>query len=310
MAENADSTTGLLPIRDVARQTGVNPVTLRAWERRYGLIRPQRTGKGHRLYSAEQIEQIHTILRWLERGVAVGQVKRLLDEPAPVDVAGVGHWREQQDTWLRSIGQLAEGSLEDSFNRATALYPADTLCRQLLLPLLARLQQHWNHPSGARVEQVFFLSWLRTKLGVRVHNGNRLHAGAPLLLLNLSEQPMQPQLWLCAWLASEAGCPVRVLDSAIPAPELAFAVGRMNARAVLLYASQRLDLGYLSRLLGDFECPRVLCGSAARIHEPELSGLATLALAEDPLFALQCLQRLGVLAPLKDVEDGAPSCAS
>src|SRR5690606_22280208 len=176
-------------------------------------------------------------------------------EPAPVDVAGVGHWREQQDTWLRSIGQLAEGSLEDSFNRATALYPAETLCRQLLLPLLARLHQHWNHTSGARVEQVFFLSWLRTKLGVRLHHGNRLHGGAPLLLLNLAQHSMEPQLWLCAWLASNAECPVRVLDWPIPAPELALAVTRMQARAVLLVSSQSLDLSYLRRLLASVDCP-------------------------------------------------------
>ena len=39
----------LFPIREVARLTGVNPVTLRAWERRYGLIQPTRTESGHRL---------------------------------------------------------------------------------------------------------------------------------------------------------------------------------------------------------------------------------------------------------------------
>ena len=33
----------LFPIREVSRLTGVNPVTLRAWERRYGLIQPTRT---------------------------------------------------------------------------------------------------------------------------------------------------------------------------------------------------------------------------------------------------------------------------
>ena len=33
----------LFPIREVARLTGINPVTLRAWERRYGLIQPVRT---------------------------------------------------------------------------------------------------------------------------------------------------------------------------------------------------------------------------------------------------------------------------
>lgn len=37
---------GLYPIREVARLTGINPVTLRAWERRYGLIEPKRTEVG------------------------------------------------------------------------------------------------------------------------------------------------------------------------------------------------------------------------------------------------------------------------
>ena len=70
---------GYLPIREVARSTGVNAVTLRAWERRYGLIVPYRTPKGHRLYSPANLERIHAILAWLARGVAVGQVKALLD---------------------------------------------------------------------------------------------------------------------------------------------------------------------------------------------------------------------------------------
>ncbi|MBH3309707.1 MerR family DNA-binding transcriptional regulator, partial [Pseudomonas mosselii] len=39
----------LLPMRDVVSLTGINPVTLRAWERRHGLISPQRTEGGHRL---------------------------------------------------------------------------------------------------------------------------------------------------------------------------------------------------------------------------------------------------------------------
>lgn len=308
-APQGDATLELLPIRDVARQTGVNPVTLRAWERRYGLIQPQRTSKGHRLYSAAQVEQIHQVLGWLERGVAVSQVKRLLDEPLPAIGAGASHWREQQDAWLQSIEQLAEGALDDRFNQATALYPAETLCRQLLLPLLARLQQHWNHQTGARVEQVFFLSWLRTKLGVRLHHGNRLHGGAPLLLLNLAEHSMEPELWLCAWLASNAECPVRVLDWSIPAPELALAVTRMQAQAVLLFSDQSLDLNYLRRLLGSLECPRVLCGNAVRIHQPELAALAELpglTLADDPLQAMQCLQTLGVLA----AEQGDLPCAT
>ncbi|MCG6506952.1 MerR family transcriptional regulator, partial [Vibrio parahaemolyticus] len=41
----------LYAIREVSEITGVKPVTLRAWQRRYNLVQPQRTAKGHRLYT-------------------------------------------------------------------------------------------------------------------------------------------------------------------------------------------------------------------------------------------------------------------
>ena len=51
----------LFPIREVARLTGINPVTLRAWERRYGLIQPTRTESGHRLYSMHDVEAVREL---------------------------------------------------------------------------------------------------------------------------------------------------------------------------------------------------------------------------------------------------------
>ena len=68
----------LFPIREVARLTGINPITLRAWERRYGLIQPVRTESGHRLYTQKDIETVHRILDWIERGVAVSKVGKIL----------------------------------------------------------------------------------------------------------------------------------------------------------------------------------------------------------------------------------------
>ena len=49
-----------LPMRTIASLTGVNPITLRAWERRYGLVHPLQTPKGHRLYTHELVEQIQS----------------------------------------------------------------------------------------------------------------------------------------------------------------------------------------------------------------------------------------------------------
>ncbi|WP_370248968.1 MerR family transcriptional regulator, partial [Thalassolituus sp.] len=62
---NIAETTGY-PIREFARLTGVNPVTLRAWERRYGIIQPLRTPKGHRYYTDDHVDQVKSILYWLD----------------------------------------------------------------------------------------------------------------------------------------------------------------------------------------------------------------------------------------------------
>ncbi|KAG1657149.1 Glutathione peroxidase [Nymphon striatum] len=69
---------GFYPIRTVSEVTGVNAITLRAWERRYGLFKPQRTPKGHRLYSQQDILRIQQVLQLLEKGVAIGRVSSAL----------------------------------------------------------------------------------------------------------------------------------------------------------------------------------------------------------------------------------------
>ncbi|WP_043307149.1 MerR family transcriptional regulator [Pseudomonas sp. ML96] len=297
---------GYLPIREVARSTGVNPVTLRAWERRYGLVVPHRTAKGHRLYAPEQIERIQQVLTWLNRGVAVGQVRELLEQNVAPETVVSGVWDELRQAMLHSVARQAERSLDEAFNRAQALYPPSVLCAQLLLPLLAELDRRWRElPFGARLEQVFFHSWLRSKLGARLYHDNRQQAGAPLLLVSQSELELEPGLWLCAWLFNSAGCQVQVLDWAVPLNELVQAVDHIAPRALLLYSSQALVAPLrhqLARLLDACAVPLLLAGPAASIHAEELSQVQGLHLAADPLLAEQHLRELGLL------EDA--SCAS
>ena len=232
---------GFMPIRDVARITGVNAVTLRAWERRYGLIVPHRTPKGHRLYADEHVTRIQAILTWLNRGVSVSQVKGLLRAGQPAFAEASSQWDARRQQLQEAICNLNERRLDDCFNSELALYPPHTLCQQLLLPLFEELELRWRNQFGAQAERVFFYSWLRSKLGARLYHNNRQYNGASLLLINVSDLPMAPGLWLTAWLASSAGCPVEVFDWPLPPTELALAVEHIQPRAVLLYSSQALN---------------------------------------------------------------------
>lgn len=290
---------GFMPIRDVARITGVNAVTLRAWERRYGLIVPHRTPKGHRLYSDEHVARIQAILTWLNRGVSVSQVKGLLRANQAVPAETTSQWESKRQQLQEAICNLNERRLDDCFNSELAVYPPSTLCQQLLMPLLEDLELRWRNQFGAQAERVFFYSWLRSKLGARLYHNNRQHNGAPLLLINVSDLPMAPGLWLTAWLASSAGTAVDVFDWPLPPTELALAVEHIQPRAVLLYSSQALNGTHLQRLLGGYDCPCLLVGQVVQIHADELHSIARknaeLSLAGDPLAALHSLTDLNLL---------------
>ncbi|MBO3275019.1 MerR family transcriptional regulator [Pseudomonas schmalbachii] len=288
-----------LPIREVARRTGVNPVTLRAWERRYGLVAPQRTAKGHRLYSEEQVAQIRNILTWLGRGVAVSKIRDLLLNDSARVADSVSPWDALLQQSLAAIGQIDERRLDELFNGALAIYPAGTLCEHFMQPLLDELERRWQGQFGNQLERVFFHSWLRSKFGTRLYHHNRQQPGAPLLLVNQSDQALEPGLWLSAWLASSSGCPIVVFDWPLPPGELALAVERLRPRGVLLYSSRTLNLAQLQRLLAGIDCPRLIGGAAVCIHGQELAELADnnpgLHLARDPLSTLHALQELRLL---------------
>lgn len=66
-------------IGEVAERCGINPVTLRAQQRRYGLLKPQRSEGGHRQFDDEDILRIEEIKRLMKTGVSVGKVKALLE---------------------------------------------------------------------------------------------------------------------------------------------------------------------------------------------------------------------------------------
>lgn len=63
-----------------ARLSGVPVETLRVWERRYGVIRPARSARGQRLYSAEDVRRLTLIKQLLDQGFAIGTVFNLPKE--------------------------------------------------------------------------------------------------------------------------------------------------------------------------------------------------------------------------------------
>ncbi len=71
----------IYPIRTAARLTGVNPRTLRGWERQNGLLNPARTDGGHRLFSEDDIDRVRWIKALMDRGMSLKGIQRVASRP-------------------------------------------------------------------------------------------------------------------------------------------------------------------------------------------------------------------------------------
>lgn len=65
------------PIRVAAERSGLTPDTLRAWERRYEVVRPDRSGTARRLYSDADIDRLRILQQLAGRGHSIGSIARL-----------------------------------------------------------------------------------------------------------------------------------------------------------------------------------------------------------------------------------------
>lgn len=100
-------TPAIMPIGEVARRTGVAISTLRAWEHRYGLLRPTRTSGGHRRYSDQDVQRVLAVLELAAQGWTVGAAARRvvgqrsggLLAPAEVEQLRARVWRALEEAF-------------------------------------------------------------------------------------------------------------------------------------------------------------------------------------------------------------------
>jgi DNA-binding transcriptional MerR regulator/methylmalonyl-CoA mutase cobalamin-binding subunit len=262
--------TALYPIRTVADLTGVNAITLRAWERRYGLFEPVRKASGHRLYTQAHIDLITRVVGLLDRGMRIGQVKAQLKAEQHTrgeDPRADDSWKRYLDRMVAAVIQFDEASLEEVYGEALALHPIDTVTERLLNPLFIELGRRWEYDEGSVAEEHFFGFYMRNKLGARFHHRVKAKSGPRLLLACLPGDQHETGLILFALAANAAGYRTILLGSDMPLDELPAAVRKTDSKAIVLSGVLRPESKVLNKdlpkLTAQSKVPVFLGGQAS-----------------------------------------------
>lgn len=251
----------LYTIGTVSKLTGVGAITLRAWERRYGLIKPVRKESGHRLYTRKHIDQINRITSLTQQGMRISQIQpEMLESEPQSDSPGgedAGGWKEYLNSMVAAIISFDEDRLEEIYNEALSLYPIGTVTQKLLTPLLVELGLRWESGEGSIAEEHFFAFYLRNKLGARYHHRSRGNQGPLLLIAGLPGEYHEIGLLLFSLAAHDSGYRVIPLGANMPLPELATVAQKKHCQAIVLSGAieiskkvQEKDLPQLVRTAG------------------------------------------------------------
>jgi MerR family transcriptional regulator, light-induced transcriptional regulator len=155
---------GPLRIGELSRRSGVSPELLRAWERRYRLLRPTRSQGGLRLYSPDDLERVRLMQHHLARGLAAAEAAALAAEQprtAPNTETALADAKDELADAFASFDEPRAHAVIDSL-LATATI--DSVLAAVVMPYLHELGDRWERGEASVGEEHFASALLRGRL--------------------------------------------------------------------------------------------------------------------------------------------------
>ena len=280
------------PIRTLSAKTGVNSVTLRAWERRYGLLKPKRTEKGHRLYCDDDVARVDGIVRWMQQGVAVSKVRALLDREESIDTIPLSNeWLEWQASLVSLSRQFQEDKIEHLYQQLLSQYPPLVVIKNWLLPSLEQL--------GGGVDARFCETVISRCLAGRLASLKNQHMNAPKVLITGLSSERTLWCYMAAALFSDHGFACSVLPNMSSEKDWYALIEGLEPSAIVAFCESELipKTPYLLTSLEAYSEPVALIGASFWLaaHANKTTELGLVSVYSEALEGvLAMLKKLGV----------------
>ncbi len=285
-----DRDVGYLRIGELARRTGLNPELVRAWERRYGLLQPNRSAGGFRLYGDGDLARLETMKRHLAVGVSAAEAARLtLAEPSRPAEADPGESLEDagHELW-GALERFDEASANAAIDRALATFTLESVLRDLVLPYLRELGACWQRGEIGIAQEHFASHLLRGRL-LGLARGWGQGSG-PLAVLACAPGEQHDLGLICFGLVlRSAGWRLVFLGADTPVEAIADLADRLSPSLVVVTAVEPTQLTAVESGLGRVaaHAPLALGGDGASTELAERLGARLLS--GDPVAAALAL---------------------
>lgn len=157
-------------IGELARRVGLSEHVLRAWERRYEVVRPTRTPSGYRLYSAADEQRLRQVMRLVQQGTPPAEAARVVQAGAaatatgPLDPATSRLVSASRRRLRTALFSMAEPRSQAVLDEVLAVVPLEVAISRVLLPVLREIGAGWQAGQVSVAQEHFATAVLRGRL--------------------------------------------------------------------------------------------------------------------------------------------------
>ncbi len=251
-------------IQVAAERTGLTPHVIRAWERRYGAIKPERSAGRQRAYGDAEIARLTLLGRAVRNGHGIGKIANLpLSElkdlaigrsngpqSGPPLMTGDSRTAFREEA-LAAARRFDGPGLDDVFRRALLEFGNQGLLQLTISPLARQIGELWRAGELTAAHEHFFTAGVKVFLG-ELTRQFAMPLSAPRIVVSTpAGQLHELGAVMAAAMAANLGWRSIYLGPSLPAHEIAGAVLRNEAAAVALSIVYPEDDPNLDRELSD-----------------------------------------------------------
>ncbi|QWF71339.1 MerR family transcriptional regulator [Methylomonas paludis] len=226
-------------IKAIASLTGLGPETLRAWERRYRIIVPQRDENAHRFYSQLDLEKLLLLADLTRQGHAISKLSGLsveelqkLSLPATVVTDHTLAFTEQI---VQALQDYRIDRCEQLLKRALLASEPLVYLRDILSPTLTSVGELWHEGKINVAQEHMFSACVKRILLGMVNNIRSISANRPgILFATPSGDRHEFGILMCCLLAAEQHYNCYYLGPSVPAADMLDAARKLKVDIIVL----------------------------------------------------------------------------
>ena len=238
----------LYPIRAVSKLTGISIDTLRAWERRYQVVAPQRDDRG-RLYSESDVQRLRLLNAAVEKGHAISRLAPLSDEEVQNLIANPASFSSAAEildslptegfapvprSVMSAIERMDYLEAERELSLLAAVLSPRDLIHRVALPLMRQVGDAWHGGKLSVAQEHMTSSLLRNLFGALIPLHQKSAPTSKLMFVTPSGEQHEFGILASAMLAVGGGLGAIYLGINLPADEIVLAAQKTAPQAVVL----------------------------------------------------------------------------